>query len=335
MARTHVVIIDGTLSRLGSGEETNAGLLYKLLSEMLPRTDLLVHYHPGIRGEGLQKWFNIAAGIGINQAICSGYTALSRKYTPGDKILLFGFSRGAYAVRSLSGMIGRIGLLKSEHVTNQRVQRAFRHYERNNNGPRAASFTRAYCHSDVKIELVGVWDTVKALGLPFPVLTRFAPAATEFHDHRLGPTIANAYQALALDETRHAFRPILWDCLPDWHVRVEQLWFPGTHSDIGGNLEGFAAARPLSNIPFVWMLENATTCGLPLPEGWQSRFPTDPAAEMVGAYAGMSKFFLNRAPRRACDTPFDKLHPSVAARQMALEDYQPKAIICEPKSLNG
>ncbi|MBL4871914.1 MAG: DUF2235 domain-containing protein, partial [Rhodobacteraceae bacterium] len=64
MSRTHVVIMDGTLSRLVEGEETNAGLLYKLLSELLPRTNLLVTYLPGIQGVGFRKWVNIAAGVG-------------------------------------------------------------------------------------------------------------------------------------------------------------------------------------------------------------------------------------------------------------------------------
>ena len=329
MVRTHVVIMDGTLSRLVEGEETNAGLLYKLVSELLPRTDLRVTYHPGIQGSGFRKWVNIAAGVGINLTICAGYSALSRAYAPGDKILLFGFSRGAYAVRSLAGMIGRVGLLKAEHMNSRRVQRAFRHYEINNDGPAAASFSRAYCHEDIKIEVVGVWDTVKALGLPYPVLNRIAPMATEFHDHTLSPSILNAFQALALDETRSAYKPILWNSEEDWPGHLQQLWFPGTHSCIGGNIEGFQPTRPLSNIPFRWMLENAAMCGLPLPADWRTRFPTDPAAEMLGAYEGLSKLFIFRAPRKACDTQFDDLHSSVEERQTALTDYRPKAMICE------
>jgi uncharacterized protein (DUF2235 family) len=327
-----VVIIDGTLSRLVDGEETNAGILYKLLSELLPRTDLLVTYNPGIQGEGFRKWINIAAGVGINLAICAGYSALSRAYAPGDKVLLFGFSRGAYAVRSLAGMIGRVGLLKAEHTNNRRVQRAFRHYEINGDSHKAAAFKRAYCHEDVKIEMIGVWDTVKALGLPYPILTRIAPMATAFHDHRLGPTIVSAYQALAVDETRNAYEPILWQYTEDWHGHVEQLWFPGAHSDIGGNVEEYQYARPLSNIPLVWMLGKAEMCGLPLPEGWQGRYVTDPTGDMLNPYEGLSRLFIFRTPRKACDTPFEGLHSSVRERQTALADYEPKALICEPET---
>ncbi len=229
-------------------------------------------------------------------------------------------------------MIGRIGLLKAEHMTTRRVQRAFRHYEFNRKGSKSAAFGRAYCHENVKIEMVGVWDTVKALGLPYPMLTRIAPMATEFHDHRLSPAIVNAFQALALDETRTAYEPILWQYQKNWNGQVEQLWFPGGHSDVGGNVEGFQPARSLSNIPFIWMLEKAEICGLPLPVGWQDRYTTDPAGEMLDPYAGLSKLFIFRTPRKACGTPFDDLHISVEERQAALTDYQPKAVICEPET---
>lgn len=327
MIRTHVVIVDGTLSRLGKGEETNAGILYKLLGEVQPRTDLTVYYHPGIQGEGLQKWINVAAGLGINLSIAAGYKQLSRRYKPGDRIMLFGYSRGAYSVRSLAGMISRIGLLRNEHVTTKRIHRAYRHYEALHSTSAARAFTRAYCHDNIDIEVVGVWDTVKALGLPYPILWRIAPMATDFHDHQLSPTISNAFQALALDETRKAYVPILWGENLDYAGRVEQLWFPGAHADIGGQVDAGKEARYLSNIPLIWMLKRAETCGLPLPPDWQSRFKTDAAAPMVGNKSGTSKYFIKRARRHACQTPFDDLHESVAERMAAMPKYRPKAII--------
>ncbi len=323
----HIIIIDGTLSRLEKGRETNAGLLFKLLREVLPRTDLNVFYHPGIQGRGWQKWLNVLAGIGINLTICAGYSQLARRYSPDDKILLFGFSRGAYAVRSLAGMIGRVGLLRAEHMNERRVRRAFRHYEANSASPAAAAFTRAYCHENIQIEMIGVWDTVKALGIPYPILNRIAPMATEFHDHQLGPFIANAYQALALDENRLSYQPILWNCTQKWEVHVEQRWFSGAHADIGGHLEDYHATRPLSNIPLLWMLEKGENCGLPLPQNWRARFETDPEAPMMGPYANTSKFFLFRAPRRACQMPCEALHPSVAERRQRIASYHPRAIL--------
>ncbi len=327
MIRTHVVIVDGTLSRLEDGQETNAGILYKLLREVKPRTDLTVYYHPGIQGTGLSKWVKVAAGIGINLTISASYRQLSTYYNPGDRIMLFGFSRGAYSVRSLAGMITRIGLLQREHVTDRRVERAFRHYETDEVTPAARAFTRAYCHDNIKIELIGVWDTVKALGIQYPLLWRIAPMATDFHDHHLSASIANAYQALALDETRKAYEPILWDETDDFPGHAEQLWFPGAHADVGGHVASDMSARHLSNIPLVWMLERAERSGLPLPSGWQARYPADPAAPMIGNLGGMGKTFIRRARRKACMTPFDALHPSVLDRMKALPKYQPKAII--------
>ncbi len=327
---THIVIMDGTLSRLDPGMETNAGLLYKLLHEQ-NRDDLDIYYHRGINGNGAAKWLAVAAGIGMNTMICAAYSHLSRHYRPGDRIMLFGFSRGAYAVRSLAGMIGRIGLMSAAHLSAERVKAAFDHYECDALEEAAQEFRHRYCHEGVQIEMVGVWDTVKALGLPYPLICRIAPMATEFHDHNLGPAIANAFQALALDETRTAYTPILWKHIPDWQGHAEQLWFPGAHADVGGQIEGIRKARPLSNIPLVWMLEKAEGCNLPLPDGWRARFPTDPAAPMAGSMAGLGKFFLLRQPRFACRSPFDDLHESVYQRQAALKSYAPKANICIPE----
>ncbi len=330
--RTHIIIIDGTLSRLEPGLESNAGLLYKLLCEGAKNPDLTLYYNPGIHGAGLRKWLDVAAGIGINAAICAAYAHLARHYRRDDRILLFGFSRGAYAVRSLAGMIGRAGLLTRASSTPKRGRRAFDLYE-NAAGADLPAFSRQYCFCDVEIEMIGVWDTVKALGLPYPVLSRFAPMATEFHDHHLGPGIRNAFQALALDETRTAYAPILWDCVPGWTGRAEQLWFAGAHADIGGQIEGFAKARPLSNIPLVWMLEKARPCGLPLPDGWKARFPTDPTAPMYGATRGITKLFLLRTKRNACTTPFDHLHESVPERMEKIPAYHPKA--CLPDQVSA
>jgi uncharacterized protein (DUF2235 family) len=324
--RTHVFIIDGTLSRLLPGFETNAGITYKLLSELGPRIDQTVAYDPGVQGEGLRKWIDVAAGEGLNKSIERGYAVLASRYHPGDRIMLFGFSRGAYAVRSLAGFIGRIGLLKSHHATERRVNRAFRYYESATLSEQAMQFTEKYCHSDVVIDLIGVWDTVRALGLPYPVLTRLAPMATEFHDHTLGPGVRNAFHALALDETRTAFEPILWERAPGWTGRLEQVWFPGAHADIGGQCGPNPRARGLTNIPLRWMLERAAALGLRLPAAWQSRFPTDPAAPMVGCWTGTARWFLMRAPRVAGTDASERQHASVGLRSGDLPAYRPRAL---------
>ncbi len=311
MPRTHVFLIDGTLSRLSEGEETNVGLAYKLLQEM---PEITVGYDAGVQGRGLMKWGSVLTGYGINCSIRRGYEALARAYRPGDKIFLLGFSRGAYAVRSIAGMIAKVGLLRPENVRKKHIRKAFRLYENCDAQKRAHRFHHKFCHKTIEIEMIGVWDTVKSLGLPFPILSYIAPMATEFHDHALSPIIQNAFQALAADENRRAFAPIPWQCQPHWPGRLEQAWFAGAHSDVGGFIYETPQARQLSNISLRWMLGRAAMCGLPLPEGWQARFPTDPLAPMQGPYAGSSKLFLFRRARHFGPPNIDTLHESLIER---------------------
>ena len=123
---------------------------------------------------------------------------------------------------------------------------------------------------------------LKALGLRLPLLWCSDEGRHAFHNHQLGPSTRHGYHAMALDETREVFDPVLWKCTPEFKGHVEQVWFRGTHGDIGGQLNGYEEARPLSNISLIWMLDKAEMHGLPLPEGWRDRFPTDPHARSVG-----------------------------------------------------
>ena len=235
-ARTHVFIIDGTLSSLTDGDETNAGLLYKLLTDDGPSARQTVGYNAGVQAAGLMKWIHVAAGSGINHSILEGYATLASRYEPGDSIMIFGYSRGAYAARSLAGFIGRIGLIKRDLATERRIHRAFRYYEAKTVSDSARAFAQRYCHEDAPIKVLGVWDTVKALGLPYPILNRLAPMATEFHDHLLSPTTQNAFHALAIDENRSSYEPLPWKTNSSDNTVVEQAWFPGAHADIGGHI---------------------------------------------------------------------------------------------------
>lgn len=323
--RTHVIIVDGTMSRLDEGDETNAGLLYKLLTDGPITVSQSVRYDPGVQASGLRKWINIAAGMGINRTILDGYAWLASRYEPGDLIMLFGYSRGAYAVRSLAGFIGRIGLIVRDQATERRIHRAFRYYEADTVSDAARDFSAKFCHAASPIGLIGVWDTVKALGLPYPLLNRLAPMATEFHDHRLSPNTQNAFHALAIDENRSSYAPLPWELEPGTQARVEQAWFPGAHADVGGHVIGAYKARMLSNIPLVWMLERAEECGLVLPDNWRAEFPCDPAAPMHGAYRGTARMFVARRPRVIGQCSSEYVHASVAERQALLPRYRPRA----------
>ena len=305
----HVIILDGTMSSLTPGHETNAGLTYKLLAEM--GSAVSVYYEAGGQWAEWRSASDVAIGRGINRQIRRAYGWLASRYRSGDSIYLMGYSRGAYAVRSLGGMIDQVGLLRPDCATERNIRTAYRHYQALPGSPVATAFRRAHCHPEVGIEMVGVWDTVKALGWRLPVVWRWSEQVHAFHSHELGASIRNGFQALALDETREAFAPVLWHCPPGCGGHVEQVWFHGAHGDVGGQLSGFLAARPLAHIPLVWMLERAEGCGLPLPVGWRGRFACDPGAPRVGTWRGWARIFLRRRRRVVGQDRSERLHHTV------------------------
>lgn len=322
---THVVIMDGTLSTLSPNRESNAGLTYKLLSEIAPSATLSLKYEEGIQWCNRHSLIDVIAGRGITSQIRRAYGFIATRYRPGDRIFLFGFSRGAYAVRSLAGVIDLIGLLRTEYATVSNIHQVFRYYRNSVHDEAVKTFSRDYCCQDTRIEMVGVWDTVKSLGIQYPVLWRLAPQPTDFHNAALGKTTRNGFQALALNETRNAFSPVIWRSNPDWKGQLEQAWFRGAHPDVGGYLGNFAAGRKLSNIPLVWMLERAETCGLTLPEGWRDRFPTDPTAPAYGSIRGLGKFFWFRRRRIPLQDASETIHPSVLLAREEFAAPQPAA----------
>lgn len=305
----HVIILDGTMSSLEPGYETHAGVTYRLCREM--GAPVSVYYEAGVQMPQWRAAPDVLMGRGINRQIRRAYGYLASRYRPGDRIFLMGYSRGAYAVRSLAGVIDRVGLLRAECATERNLRTVYRHYQVDPDSDFSNAFARAHCHEAVEIEMVGVWDTVKALGLRLPFLWTWAEAQHSFHSHTLGKSIRNGFHALALDETREVFAPELWSCPQGWTGHVEQVWFRGTHGDVGGQLGGYEVARPLANISLVWMLERAETCGLPLPRGWRARFHTDPDAPSVGTWRGWGKMFLLRRRRMVGQDPSERLHESV------------------------
>ncbi len=311
---THVIILDGTMSSLASGAETIAGLTYKLLREMRTNANLTLYYEAGIQWRDWKGTLDVMMGRGINRQIERAYGVLASRYRPGDRIILIGYSRGAYAVRSLAGVVDHVGLVRADEATVRTIRTAYRHYRLGTRSKTVNVFRDLFCHPKVEIEAVGVWDTVKALGLRLPIIWRWAEAAHSFHNHRLGRHIRNGFHALALNETREAFAPVMWTTDPGNPSHVEQVWFRGTHGDIGGQLSGVTAARPLANIPLVWLLNRLETCGLPLPPDWPARFPQDATAPAVGSWLGWGKLFLSRRRRIVGTDPSERLHETVEIR---------------------
>lgn len=318
---THVIILDGTMSSLDEGRETNAGLTFKLLREVGHGANLTVHYEAGIQWRDWSGTYGLLTGRGINRQIERAYGVLASRYHPGDKIVLIGYSRGAYAVRSLAGVVGLVGIVRQDQATERNIRQAYRHYRTGARTSAAKDFGALYCYRDARIEAVAVWDTVKALGLRLPIVWRWIESQHSFHNDTLGDHVDHGFHALALDETREAFAPIMWTCPEGWRGVMEQVWFVGTHGDIGGQVRDLTTARPLANIPLVWMLGRLALCGVPLPEGWQNRLYCDVTAPSVGTWGGWGKLFLSRRKRIVGRDRSERLHET-ALHHPRRKDFQ-------------
>jgi uncharacterized protein (DUF2235 family) len=235
----------------------------------------VVYYHPGV-GTGAvaaDRVLGGATGLGISRNICDAYNFIVQNYDVGDEIFLFGFSRGAYTARSIAGLIRNSGILRPE--CGHRLNEAYELYrsrgdENHPNSDRAKTFRSNYGYDDSRIDFVGVWDTVGALGVPLG-FARYAlklgAAATgavykyEFHDVALSSFVDHAYHAVAMGERREAFQPTLWTASqrpPE--QSFEQVWFRGVHCDVGG---GYPQAG-LSDAALKWMMDRAQRHGLAL-----------------------------------------------------------------------
>ena len=234
----------------------------------------LMYYHPGVGTSGslFHRLYDGATGRGISENILDAYRFLILNYDPGDELFLIGFSRGAFTVRSLAGLIRNSGILQPKMM--HLVNRAYKLYKSRRpsshpNTKEATLFRKTYAVADiVPIKFIGVWDTVGALGNPLlmnTVLSKFSFSilGNQFHDTDLSSHIANAYQALAIDEKRLTFQPAIWKKQEDSvGQNLEQVWFAGVHSNIGG---GYPATE-LSDIALQWMVQKLRNCSLDLRE---------------------------------------------------------------------
>lgn len=238
-----------------------------------------------VRGVGTTKGQRLrggAFGVGLSRNVKEAYCAVVGAYDPGDELWFFGFSRGAYTARSAVGFIRNCGILRREHAA--RVDEAYRLYRDARAHPKGLEsrlFRQSFSHPAPEdrplIRFVGVWDTVGALGLPVRGMGWFNKHWA-FHDTTLSSWVEHAYQALAIDERRSAFRPALWTQErkrdgtlvepPPWQ-RVEQRWFAGVHCGVGG---GYADSS-LSDIALLWMAERAGAAGLTFADGAFQRLP--------------------------------------------------------------
>ena len=246
----------------------------------------LLHYEKGVGTGRFERLRGGALGLGLSRNIRSCYRFLVDSYEPGDELHLFGFSRGAFTARSLAGLVRNSGILRREHA--DRVDAAYGLYrarrpDAHPRGIEARIFRRMYSHDECVIETIGVWDTVGALGIPRrgAHLIPWLNQRWEFHDTDLSSRVRAAFQALAIDERRGPFEPTLWRQQEDAEDQVlEQVWFAGAHSDVGGGYPDPA----LAELALLWMVDRVRGYGLELEPDYlrPASVTPDPEARTLG-----------------------------------------------------
>ncbi len=278
-------------------------------------------------------------GAGVIGRVIRGYTFVSRHYEPNDSIHITGFSRGAYTARALAGMISAVGLLDSRKYDPDDKSEAYKRgfaawlkcrgvvFEGNRKlssllnaivelaGDTVARI--ALGNSDliprVPIKSVGVWDTVGSMGIP-----NYVSGARKdffsFVDRQLPRTVEHGFHAMALDERRRDFPVTRWDAEP----RVEQVWFVGAHSDVGGGYP--TSASGLSDIALAWMTQKLARAG--------AEFVTPPTGRLnpksfaLAFHTPWKKPPFNLGAQGRRPEAGDKFHPSVSRRWRANEAYK-------------
>ena len=274
-------------------------------------------------------------GKGINKNIMDDYRYIVQNYAPGDELFLFGFSRGAYTVRALSGMINNIGILKRPDA--RLIQQAFNHYKKpgkaySPKGDKSVAFRREHAWPKREIAFVGVWDTVGALGIPFSFLG-LLDRKDEFYDTKMGPIIKVARHAMAIDELRSDFEPTIWEPRPG--VDLKQVWFAGVHSDVGGSYAPDKDGALASDYAMAWMMREARESGLIIEPHLGNSLNPEPDASLH-----KSRKFIYRS-KRPYYRPIDHgkgeilVHTSVKARWALDSKYRPRNLKAYLKANNG
>ena len=284
MKKRLIVCCDGTWN--WPDQKGNPTNVVKMTRAIRPTADdgtvQTVFYDTGVgTGNRLDRIAGGMLGVGLAENVKQAYASLALNYAPGDEVFFFGFSRGAFTVRSLGGLIGLVGILDKRHMDKFRYAWDYYRTPPARRTPRQrAEFLARFGDAPprkMRIDFIGVWDTVGSLGIPFGPLRYFGQQKFQFHNTNLGDHVARAYQALAIDERRRVFAPAIWKREPGIADRlrangiddqvIEQSWFPGAHSNVGGGYPDTG----LSDIAFVWMARKAQACGLALDAEYVNR----------------------------------------------------------------
>ena len=278
MSKNIVVFSDGTGQEGGKGHNSN---VYKLFNMVENRTGKQVIFYDRGLGTGWRKLSGQVAGMGISRNIKECYRFIFDEYRAGDQIFLFGFSRGAATVRSLSSFIHLFGVLpKSRPELIDRAYRIYRIGNREKRNKRAAAFVARHHTMWCRVRFLGAWDTVAALGIPVKFLNVMINAVPffrhDFQDLSLSESVEHARHALAIDDERKIFQPVLWEPHLDEHQTLDQVWFSGVHTDVGGGY----AEQGLSDIALGWMRDEAVGFGLRIFSGHKVTLGPNPDGVM-------------------------------------------------------
>lgn len=363
-----ILCSDGTGNRGGKGNGTNVWRIYNYVdlnchkNKSGKKQKQVSFYEDGVGTEDFKpfKIFGGAFGWGLSRNIQDLYDFLIKNYNEGDDIFLFGFSRGAFTVRSLAGLIEQCGIPKRRSdsaLMKKIVRKAYKAYKNTHkkkkstrlmnmviNNPEkklpdkkrqvyldeASDFKDEYSVEGIKIHFIGVWDTVSAVGMPFDFLRVVLDwfLNIDFHDHQLGPSVENAYHALSIDDERVTFHPQLWDENNiSSNTEMEQVWFSGVHSNVGGGYP----KQGMSYVPLYWMMNKAEKCGLNYKADAleEVRQAADVSDKMYDSRSGTGIYYRYwpREISKCCEDNIlgkPKIHASVFDRiKMGIQNYAP------------
>ncbi len=320
MAKNIILLSDGTGNSAAKLHKTNVWRTYKAIDHSTSHIEQLALYDDGVGTSGFKpvKLLGGAIGLGLRRNVIDLYVFLSQNYQDKDKIFCFGFSRGAFTIRVLVGLIASQGLASGSNsfALRRDAEEKFNKYR--HNWKKNISTTT---DDEIPIQFVGVWDTVDAYGAPVDEITDALNKVLHlyFPNRKLSPTVAKACHALALDDERRTFHPLLWDENGEHNSRIEQVWFSGMHSNVGGGYPD----DDLAYVPLVWMLKKAKAHGLYLDskvlDDYEKRASCH--GKLYDSRSGLGSFY-RYAPRNIeeisntnlvqIDTA--KVHPSVLER---------------------
>ena len=325
MTKRIALFFDGTWNSADQARPTNVTKLHQATTDGEANGMVQVPYYDqgvGVEGRWLEKILGGVSGAGLEDNIAQGYQKLIEEHESGDEIFLFGYSRGAYTARSLAGLIRNCGILRPEHIA--KIPDARKLYRKRGSGPdskEAIEFKDQYSKV-TDLHFIGVWDTVGSRGLPLKFIGRLYNWRYSFHDVTLSRSVKHAYHAIAIDEKRGPFKPSIWSNPPIPGQQVEQVWFAGVHSNVGGG----APDPGLAYIALTWMAGKAKDSGLVL--DW-SRLPDhggeDWSSPIQESRTGFYNYiFEHRRTLGRANSNTEALHPTAKARYDSAEPvYEP------------